>query len=111
MMVALVTKDSPSYALLVLVMFVVIQFFDNHFIIPKVVASHVKLNALISIVVVIAGGVLWGIMGMFLAIPISAIVKVICDRIEPLKPWGFLLGDIMPAATVRGAKTPRSAAL
>jgi len=39
MMVALVTKDSPSYALLVMVMFVVIQFFDNHFIIPKVVAS------------------------------------------------------------------------
>jgi predicted PurR-regulated permease PerM len=104
MMVALVTKDSPSYALLVMVMFVVIQFFDNHFIIPKVVASKVKLNALISVIVVLAGGALWGILGMFLSIPLSAIVKVICDRIEPLKPWGFLLGDIMPAAGAPGAK-------
>ena len=104
MMVALVTKDSPSYALLVMVMFVVIQFFDNHFIIPKVVASKVKLNALISVIVVLAGGALWGILGMFLSIPLSAIAKVICDRIEPLKPWGFLLGDIMPVAGARGAK-------
>jgi predicted PurR-regulated permease PerM len=85
-------------------MFVVIQFFDNHFIIPKVVASKVKLNALISVIVVLAGGALWGILGMFLSIPLSAIAKVICDRIEPLKPWGFLLGDIMPVAGARGAK-------
>jgi predicted PurR-regulated permease PerM len=104
MMVALVTKDSPSYALLVMVMFVVIQFFDNHFIIPRVVASKVKLNALISVIVVLAGGALWGIPGMFLSIPLSAIAKVICDRIEPLKPWGFLLGDIMPGAGASGAK-------
>jgi predicted PurR-regulated permease PerM len=104
MMVALVTKDSPSYALLVMVMFIVIQFFDNHFIIPKVVASKVKLNALISVIVVLAGGALWGILGMFLAIPLSAIAKVIFDRIEPLKPWGFLLGDIMPAAGAPGAR-------
>lgn len=104
MMVALVTKDSPSYALLVMVMFVVIQFFDNHFIIPKVVASKVKLNALISVIVVLAGGALWGILGMFLSIPLSAIAKVICDRVEPLKPWGFLLGDIIPVAGAPGAK-------
>jgi predicted PurR-regulated permease PerM len=85
-------------------MFVVIQFFDNHFIIPKVVASKVKLNALISVIVVLAGGALWGVLGMFLSIPLSAIAKVICDRIESLKPWGFLLGDIMPAAGAPGAK-------
>jgi hypothetical protein len=41
---------------------------------------------------------------MFLSIPLSAIAKVICDRIEPLKPWGFLLGDIMPVAGARGGK-------
>jgi hypothetical protein len=33
---------------------------------------------------------------MFLSIPLLAIVKLICDNIEPLKPWGFLLGDTMP---------------
>jgi len=105
MMVALITKDSPTYALLVLVMFVVIQFVDNHFIIPKVVASNVRLNALVSIIVVLAGGMVWGIPGMFLSIPLLAIAKVICDRIEHLKPLGFLLGDIMPvSAGIKGRK-------
>jgi predicted PurR-regulated permease PerM len=97
MLMALVTKDSPLYALLVLVTYVVIQFFDDHFLVPRVVASKVKLNALISIIVVIAGGVLWGIPGMFLSIPLTAIAKVICDRIENLKPWGLLLGNSTPS--------------
>jgi predicted PurR-regulated permease PerM len=47
--------------------------------------------------VVLAGNALWGIPGMFLSIPLLAIVKLICDNIEPLKPWGFLLGDTMPS--------------
>jgi predicted PurR-regulated permease PerM len=46
--------------------------------------------------VVLAGHALWGVAGMFLSIPILAIVKVICDHVESLKPWGFLLGDTMP---------------
>jgi predicted PurR-regulated permease PerM len=61
------------------------------------VASKVKINALVSIIAVIAFGVLWGIPGMFISIPLTAIVKVVFDRIESLKPWGFLLGDTMPA--------------
>ena len=51
---------------------------------------------LFSIIVVLAGNALWGIPGMFLSIPLLAIVKLIFDHIEPLKPWGFLLGDTMP---------------
>ncbi len=108
MMVALVTKDSPSSALLVLVMFVVIQFFDNHYIIPKIVASKVKLNALISVIVVLTGGALWGVPGMFLSIPLTAIAKVIFDRIGPLEPWGFLLGDAVPAMSAGGARKSKA---
>ena len=59
-------------------------------------ASKVKINALVSIVVVIVGGALWGLSGMFLSIPFTAILKVVFDHIEPLKPWGYLLGDTMP---------------
>ena len=95
MLIALATK-SPSYCLLVLASYTLIQFIDNHYIIPKVVASKVKINALISIIVVLVGGALWGIPGMFLSIPLTAILKVIFDHIETLKPWGFLLGDTMP---------------
>jgi predicted PurR-regulated permease PerM len=50
----------------------------------------------VSIVVVFIGGAIWGVAGMFLSVPLTAIVKVIFDRITPLKPWGFLLGDTMP---------------
>lgn len=96
MIVALLTKDDPSYALWVLVVYLIIQFIDNNYVLPKIVASKVKINALVSVIVVIIGGALWGIPGMFLSIPVTAIFMVICHRIEALKPWGLLLGDTMP---------------
>ena len=60
------------------------------------VASKVKLNALFSLLAVFVGNALWGIPGMFISIPILAVIKLVCDNVEPLKPWGFLLGDTMP---------------
>jgi predicted PurR-regulated permease PerM len=96
MIVAFVTKSSPMFAFYVLALYYLIQLIDNNYIVPVIVASKVKINALFSIIVVIAGNALWGIPGMFLSIPLLAIVKLICDYIEPLKPWGFLLGDTMP---------------
>jgi predicted PurR-regulated permease PerM len=95
MLVALITK-SPVYIIYIIVIYSVIQFIDNHYIVPKIVDSKVRINALFAIIAVIAGNALWGIPGMFLSIPLLAIVKLICDNIEPLEPWGFLLGDTMP---------------
>jgi predicted PurR-regulated permease PerM len=98
MLIAFVTKGS-SAAILVFGLYLLIQFIDNHFIIPRIVASKVKINALIAVIVVLIGGALWGIPGMFLSIPLTAIIKVIFDHIEPLKPWGYLLGNIVPTAS------------
>jgi predicted PurR-regulated permease PerM len=100
MMIALVTKDSAWSAFYVLLLYYVVQLIDNNFFVPKIVASKVRINALVSIVAVLAGGALWGIPGMFLSIPIVAIVKVVCDHIDSLKPFGLLLGDTMPAIGV-----------
>ena len=94
-LITLATKP-PSYVLLVMGTYILIQFIDNHYLIPKIVASKVKINALVSVIVVLIGGALWGIPGMFLSIPLTAIIKVIFDHIEPLKPWGFLLGNNVP---------------
>ena len=99
MLIAYITKDSALSPILVLLVYLIIQFIDNHYIIPSVVASKVKLNALISLIVVLLGGAIWGIAGMFLSIPFTAIMKVIFDHIEKLKPWGFLLGNIVPSYT------------
>jgi len=96
MMVALVTKTSGWYAIYVLVIYYIIQLIDYNYILPKIVASKVRINALFSIIAVIVGHALWGIPGMFLSIPLLAIIKLVFDHIEPLKPWGFLLGDTMP---------------
>jgi len=96
MMVALITKSSGWYAMYVMAIYYFIQLIDNNYIVPKIVASKVKINALFSIIAVIVGNALWGIPGMFLSIPLLAIIKLIFDHIEPLKPWGFLLGDTMP---------------
>lgn len=97
MIVALATKSSGMYAVYVLIVYYIIQLIDNNYIVPIIVSSKVKINALFSIIVVFAGNALWGISGMFLSIPLLAIVKLIFDHIEPLKPWGFLLGDTMPS--------------
>lgn len=96
MMIALATKSTAWYAIYVMLAYYIIQLIDNNYIVPIIVASKVKINALFSIIVVFVGNALWGIPGMFLSIPLLAIVKLICDHIEPLKPWGFLLGDTMP---------------
>jgi predicted PurR-regulated permease PerM len=97
--VALITKETSSAAFLVIIVYLVIQFIDNNIIVPNIVASRVRINALVSVIVVLAGGALWGVPGMFLSIPLTAILKVICDHITPLKPWGFLLGNIVPTTS------------
>jgi len=100
MMIALVTKTSPWAPFYVLAVYYFIQLIDNNYIVPKIVASKVKVNALVSIIAILAFGALWGISGMFISIPLIAIAKVIFDQIESLKPWGFLLGDTMPELTI-----------
>jgi predicted PurR-regulated permease PerM len=74
----------------------IVQFIDNNILVPLFVNSKVQINALVSIIGIMIGNVLGGITGMFLAIPIIAIIKVIFDRIDTLEPWGYLLGDDLP---------------
>lgn len=99
MLVALVTEDSLVSPLLVLAVYLIIQFLDNNIIVPLVVASRVKINALVSIIVVLIFGALFGLTGMFLAIPLTAIIKIIFDRIDSLKPYGLILGTQIPTDT------------
>jgi len=80
----------------VIIVNIIVQLIDNNILVPLFVNSKVQINALVSIVGIIIGNVLGGITGMFLAIPIIAIFKVIFDRVEPMKPWGYLMGDDLP---------------
>jgi len=100
---------SPDLSIIigVVIVTIVVQLIDNNIIVPLVVSSKVEINAFISIIGIIIGGAIAGISGMFLALPILAITKVIFDRIESLQPWGYLLGDHLPKTyTWRKIKLP-----
>lgn len=93
MLFALITKDSAWYALGVAALFFGIQMLEGNFITPYIVGSKVSVNSMAAIIALIIFGNLWGIGGLVLALPITAIIKVIFDSIEELRPYGFLLGD------------------
>lgn len=95
-LMATVTKDGFSTQLGIIIAYIIIQFIDNNILVPRIVSSKVEINSLFSIIVVLLGGALWGVPGMFLSIPAVAIIKIIFDRIDDLKPWGKLLGDEVP---------------
>ncbi|MEJ8801610.1 AI-2E family transporter [Pontibacter sp. H249] len=73
-----------------------VQFLDNNILMPRIVGSKVKINALATIVGVLVGGELAGIAGMFLSLPIIAILKIIFDRSKSFRQWGVLFGDERP---------------
>ena len=95
-LIATVTKDGYSAQLEVIVSYLIIQFVDSNIIFPRFVSIKVQINALISLLAVFLGNLMWGIAGMFLMLPMVAVLKIIFDRIEELQPWGKLLGDEVP---------------
>lgn len=77
----------------VTITFVVTQFVENYILQPYVVGEKVHLNPIFTIIVVILGEAVWGVIGMLIAIPALGIAKVIFDNIAVLKPIGYLLGE------------------
>lgn len=95
----LLTLTSSSelwHVFAVLIVIAVVQFLDNNILMPRIVGSKVKINALVSIIGVIIGGTLAGVSGMFLSLPMIAILKIIFDHTTEFRHWGILLGDERP---------------
>lgn len=92
-LVTLTTDASMSEVIWCIVSMWAIHFVDSNFMMPRIVGSRVKINALVTIIAALLGGSLIGIGGVFLALPTVAILKIIFDRVEELKPWGFLMGS------------------
>lgn len=92
-LITLASSERIVDILFVLGAIAVVQFLDNNILMPRIVGSQVKLNPLISIIGIFIAGAMTGISGMFLALPIMAILKIIFDRTVQFKKWGVLLGD------------------
>lgn len=89
----LVTQDNPIKALGVVGVFLFVQTLEGNFITPYIVGSKVSINPLAAIVVLILWENVWGLPGLILALPMTAIIKVIFDSVTALKPYGFLIGE------------------
>ena len=95
-LLTLTSSDQLGPILTVLITIAAVQFLDNNILMPKIVGSKIRINALTSIVAVITGGALAGISGMFLSLPVVAVLKVVFDRSNSFKQWGVLFGDERP---------------
>jgi predicted PurR-regulated permease PerM len=92
-LVTLVSSDPSINVLWVFGILSAVQVVDNNVLMPYIVGSKVRINALAIILSVVIGGALCGIPGMFLAIPGLAIIKVVFERVDSLKSWAILLSD------------------
>jgi len=89
---ALFTKDSLWYPFGVVLIFMLIQFLEGNFLTPNIVGRQVSINPFAAILALIIGAMLLGLIGVMFALPVLAILKVICDEIVTLKPMGYLIG-------------------
>ncbi|WP_234461935.1 AI-2E family transporter [Pedobacter segetis] len=92
-LITFATASILSKTLLVFITIVIVHLIDSNILLPVIVGSKVRINALVTVLGVIIGEMLWGISGMFLSIPVFAVLKIIFDRIESFKPWGMLMGE------------------
>lgn len=91
--VSLGTSPDSSQAVWVMSTVVIMHLVDSNVVLPLVVGSKVRINAFMTILGVVVGEMIWGIPGMFLSIPVIAVLKIVFDQVESLQPWGIILGD------------------
>lgn len=83
----------PNYAMGVIAWVAAVQFVEANFITPLVIGSKVSINPMVAMLALLAGEMIWGIPGLIVALPLTAILKVIFDHVPALEAYGFLLGE------------------
>jgi AI-2 transport protein TqsA len=85
-------NNTPAHAFQAGLVLFIMHVLDANILMPRIVGARVKMNPFITILAVVVGELVWGIPGMFLFIPITGMLKLICDRVEGLEAWGMLMG-------------------
>ena len=78
----------------IVIIYGTVQLIQGWILEPLILGPQVKINSLFTIIALILGELIWGIPGIILAIPLTAMFKIVCDHILPMKPYGFLIGEI-----------------
>lgn len=99
LLMTLAQGGSTNMLIGILIVYAVVQFTQSYILEPMIVGHEISINPVFTIVGIVGGELLWGIPGMILALPLLGIIKIVCDHIEPLKPYGYLIGEEKKAAT------------
>ncbi|MDP4130090.1 MAG: AI-2E family transporter [Bacteroidota bacterium] len=92
-MIVTLASNSGGAAITVGIVFIAAHFVDANVILPRIVGGQVKLNPFITLLAVLTGHLLWGVPGMFLFIPLTAMIRLISDELPGMEPWAILLGE------------------
>ncbi len=84
-------SDEPHDAIGIVILFLIIQFTENNILTPNITGGRVAINPLFTILIIILGGMAWGIPGMFVSVPFLGMFKVVCTHVDSLKPIAFLI--------------------
>ncbi|WP_296618396.1 AI-2E family transporter [Marivirga sp.] len=90
---AFMSHDQLWVPIAVAALFWVVQLLESNFLNPKIVGNSVNVNAFAAILSLIIGASIWGVAGMVLFLPFAAMLKVVCEEYEPLKPLALLIGN------------------
>ncbi|TSD64179.1 AI-2E family transporter [Inquilinus sp. KBS0705] len=89
---ALAQSGDSRIVIGVIITYAFVQLIQTYILEPLVVGDRLNINPLFTILIIVVGEAVWGIPGMILAVPILGIFKIVCDHVEPLKDYGFLIG-------------------
>ena len=89
---SLILSTNPYEPFFVIIYFLIITFIDHNILTPTITGGNVNLNPLVTILGLILAAEIWGIPGMIVIMPTLAVLKIICDNIDSLKPYGYILG-------------------
>ena len=87
------TNESLWIPIVVMITFWFIQLVESNYLSPRIVGGTLKVNALAAIISIIVGATIWGIAGMILFLPITAMLRVICQEYDELKPIALFIGE------------------
>jgi predicted PurR-regulated permease PerM len=90
---ALAIPNKFKVVLFIILITAALHVFAMNFLYPKIIGRRVHLNPFVVTVAIMFWGLLWGGVGLILAVPITAGVKALCDNVEPLHGYGRILGD------------------
>jgi predicted PurR-regulated permease PerM len=101
----ILNKGEMLPAVYVTAWFIVVQLLESNWITPRIIGNQVSVNALFAFMALILGGLIWGIAGMILFIPFTAVLKILFDHSESFKSLGILLGSEFSQNSTK-TKTP-----